>query len=119
MLRRGPQRPELQTAPDTLFVLALEVLGVSQTFIRARKRTEKYVVPRRKMTFLLYSHGLSYPQIGILLKRNHTSIIYLHRQAVRQYKAGTGDMVAVTEQFDALVAKQIEPKQETLWGEVA
>lgn len=80
--------------------LALAVVGVSLQYLRFKAKDQAHVGPRRKVIFLLYTYGASFPQIGKVIHRDHASVINLWRQAKRQFAAGTDDLVGLKAKFE-------------------
>lgn len=67
--QKARQTAALQTICTNLGVDVAEVLGPS--------RAQSVVAIRRKVVVRLRELGWSYPEIGALLGRHHTSIMYL------------------------------------------
>ena len=60
-----------------------EEFKITVSDLLSPKRTNKCAFARRKAAWILYQRGtMSYPQIGRLLNRDHTTIIH----AVRRYQ---------------------------------
>lgn len=59
----------------------LDAYGVTWADIVRPERRHCWNAPRRAVYWLLHCKGWSYPQIGRLCQRDHTSIIYHVRKA--------------------------------------
>lgn len=74
----GSDRDALVTPSATLACVALRH-GYRPADIRSPRRTLHLVRARRACAVALRRHGLSYAEVGRLLKRDHTSVLYLVR----------------------------------------
>lgn len=71
---RPPLRLELPTGREILLEIA-EHHGLTVADLQGPERTYKYTRPRQHAMWALRRRGLSYPRIGQLLHRDHTTCI--------------------------------------------
>lgn len=56
-----------------------EATGISISRILGRSRVRPVVEARQLVCHVLYRHGMSYPQIGRLINRDHTTVLHAVR----------------------------------------
>lgn len=71
--------------PELVLAFAANAFGVAQIDILSRRRNADFVRARAFVVWALRSLGVarSYPKIGMVLERDHSSIIHLHQKAIR------------------------------------
>lgn len=69
--------PISNKSAEALFVQFCAETGYSPDAIRAHRRTKHVLAARRFVVLSLRAEGLSYPEIGALVHRDHTSVISL------------------------------------------
>ena len=59
--------------------------GVTSAGLIGYSRARKYTVPRQVAMYLVRKHcGYSYPQVGSIFRRDHTTVMYACRQIEKE-----------------------------------
>lgn len=88
------------------FTVALT--GIMAIEIKSRIRTKHMVRARAIYAYLMRLHGFSYPEIGVFLHRDHTTIINLiHHYERHQYSKEIGEKIK--EAFPELSTESTAP----------
>ena len=81
-----PIEPEAESvkAHDIVKTVA-EFCGVTSKGLLGYSRERKYTVPRQVAMYLVRKHcGYSYPQVGSIFRRDHTTVMYACRQVEKE-----------------------------------
>lgn len=71
---------------DTAVALAAKGFNVKPCLITGRTRKRPYPQARRVVAKMLRNYGYSYPEIGRVMNRNHTSIMFMVKDDFRANK---------------------------------
>jgi chromosomal replication initiator protein len=99
ILGEAVRRP-VPLSTELVLDLVTRHFGVKGTELRAQTRTPRISTPRQIAMYLLREHcDLSYPQIGRVLKRHHTTVMHGYQRIAgqRDHNPGMSATVAVLE----------------------
>lgn len=95
--------------PDAEAIIAAtcSVCGITKTLLFAQHRWQKLVEARRIASYLMVDgRGLSMPQAGKIMQRDHTTILHHVRTVRRRLEAGDTDLAATIARVGRLASER-------------
>lgn len=95
--------------PDAEAIIAAScsVCGITKTLLFAQHRWQKLVEARRIAAYLIVDgRGLSMPQAGKIMQRDHTTILHHVRTVRRRLEAGDADLAATISSVGRLASER-------------